>query len=148
MSLTRISSKWALALQIPSLKSRAISWCSFRVTSPGFFYAPFLYWRLIRIFLFIRSGLLSPFRISFISEWAVLEIGGGDPGKSEQSTSAVEQNQWEAPWRKKEAKDHRARRSSCSEHNPTSRTTHCFIAGIGVDWVYPAARIREIETKN
>lgn len=103
MSLTRISLRWALAFQIPSLNNRAMSFCSFCATSPclDLFYAPFLYLRLIRIFLFIHSGLLSPFMSSFISEWALLEIGGGDPGKSVRSTSAVEENQWEAPRRRK-----------------------------------------------
>lgn len=92
MPLTRINFRWALAFQIPSLNNRAMSFCSFCATSPclDLFYAPFLYLRLIRIFLFIHSGLLSPFMSSFISEWALLEIGGGDPGKSVRSTSTVE----------------------------------------------------------
>lgn len=79
MSLTRISLRWALAFQIPSLNNRAMSFCSFCATSPclDLFYAPFLYLRLIQIFLFIHSGFLSPFMSSFISEWAVLDIGGG-----------------------------------------------------------------------
>lgn len=149
MSLTRIHSRWALASQIPSLNNTAMSLCSLCVTSPclAIFYAPFWYLRLIRIFLFIHSGLLWPIIISFILEWALLEIGGDDPGKLVRNISTVEGNQW-GTMERKEVNEHRPTGSSCYEHYPTSRTTHCFTAGIGVDWVYPVARIREIETKN
>lgn len=66
----------------------------------SFIFALLLYLRLTRIFLFIHPGLLSTFMISFISEWVVLDIGGGDPGKPVRSISTIEENQWEAPRRR------------------------------------------------